>query len=223
MICIPIIAKNTDEALKKIVRANTMADMLELRLDMMESFHLEDMLRVAAKPVIVTYRSKKEGGRGSDDYEVHARYLLNAMEKGADFVDVEYGMPLAFRRVLFERQGSSRVIISTHLVDATPSWEKLEDIFKKLAGMEADIVKIITRAVTPEDNLRVLNLIPMAQKRGIKIITLCMGPMGRMSRIASPLIGGYLTFASLEKGEESADGQIPAIQMRKILETLTGW
>ena len=197
-----------------------MADMLELRLDMMESFHLEDMFRVASKPVIVTYRSKKEGGRGSDDYEAHSRYLLNAIEKGADFVDVEYGMPLAFRRRFFERQGSFRVIISTHLMDATPSSERLEDIFRKLAATEADVIKIITRAVTPEDNIRVLNLIPMAQKLGVKIITFCMGPVGRISRIASPLVGGYLTFASLEKGEESADGQIPAIQLRKILGTL---
>ncbi len=31
MLCVPIIAENTDEALKKIARANKTADMLELR------------------------------------------------------------------------------------------------------------------------------------------------------------------------------------------------
>jgi 3-dehydroquinate dehydratase/shikimate dehydrogenase len=44
--------------------------------------------------------------------------------------------------------------------------------------------------------------------------------MGRISRIASPLFGGYLTFASLEEGEESADGQIPVTEMKRILDIL---
>ena len=68
MLCIPIVARNTEEALDKIARANILADMLELRLDVMESFRLEDILPRASKPVIATYRSKKEGGKGSADY-----------------------------------------------------------------------------------------------------------------------------------------------------------
>ena len=96
-----------------------------------------------------------------------------------------------------------------------------EDIFKELAATGADIVKIVTRARVPGDNIRVLGLIPIAQKIGIRIITFCMGPIGKISRIASPLFGGYLTFASLEKGEESADGQIPVTEMKKILEILS--
>jgi len=220
MICIPIIAKTTGEAREKIARANPMADMLEFRLDVMESFRVEEMVRVASKPVIVTHRSIKEGGKGVADYETRTRYLLNAIEKGADFVDVEYSMPQEFRRRFLEGRGSFGVIISTHLLDGTPSRKKLEDIFRTLAATGADIVKIVTRARAPEDNLHVLDLIPIAQKVGVKIIAFCMGPMGRISRIASPLFGGYLTFASLEEGQESADGQIPIIQMKDILKAL---
>jgi 3-dehydroquinate dehydratase len=47
-----------------------------------------------------------------------------------------------------------------------------------------------------------------------------MGEKGRISRIASPLLGGYLTFASLDQGEESADGQIPIKKMREMMERL---
>jgi 3-dehydroquinate dehydratase type I len=222
MICVPIIAKNTGEALETIARANTVADMLELRLDVMESFCLEDMVREAAKPVIVTYRSKEEGGRGSADYETIAHYLLRAIEKGAGFVDVEYRMPLEFRQRLLTRHGSFGVIISVHLLDGTPSRKELEGIFRALAATGADVVKIVTRARAPEDNLRVLGLIPIARDLSVNIIALCMGPMGRISRIASPLLGGYLTFASLEQGQESADGQIPVIEMGDILKALKG-
>ena len=221
MICIPIIAKNTDEALEKIVRANLKADMLEFRLDVMESFRLEDMIQLASKPVIVTYRSKKEGGNGSADYAMQTRYLFNAVEAEVDFVDVEYSMPPEFRRRIFRDRGRSKIIASVHLLRATPSNEKLEEIFRNLTATGADIVKIVTRAQRPVDNLRVMNLIPSATGMGLNIIALCMGEKGRISRIASPLLGGYLTFASLDQGEESADGQMPVKEMRKMLERLS--
>ena len=221
MICIPIIARSSEAALEKIMRANPISDMLEIRLDGMESFHLEDMLETASKPVIVTYRSKKEGGKGSAEYRTLTRYLLDAIKAGAQFVDVEFSMPLEYRERIFKGRGSTRIILSFHLLNGTPGQEKLEDMLEKMAARGADIVKIVTRARAMEDNLRVLNLIPMARRLGIQIITFCMGPMGRISRIASPLLGGYLTFASLAEGEESAEGQIPLIEMRKILNLIS--
>jgi 3-dehydroquinate dehydratase type I len=221
MICVPIIAENTDEALKKIARANKTADMLELRLDLMGSFRLKEMIEMASKPVIVTYRSKKEGGKGTVGYGTQVRYLLGAIETGANFVDVEYRMPLEFREKIFQKKTSSKIIVSRHLLNGTPPLEKLEDLIRKMAATGADVVKIITRARAPEDNYCVLGLIAVAQRLGIKIITFCMGPVGRISRIAGPLFGGYLTFASLEEGQESADGQIPVQKTREILEILS--
>lgn len=221
MICIPIIAKNSETALEKIMRANPIADMLEIRLDGMESFRLEDMLETASNPVIVTYRSKREGGKGSAEYKTITRYLLDAVNAGAQFVDVEFSMPLKYRERIFEDRDTARIILSSHLLNGTPGREKLEDMLKKMAATGADIAKIVTRARAMEDNLRVLNLIPMAQRLGIQIITLCMGPMGRISRIAAPLLGGYLTFASLAEGEESADGQMPLIEMKKVINLMS--
>ena len=223
MICVPIIAKDTYGAVEKIARANMQADMIEVRLDMMESFDLEEILHAAERPVIVTYRSKKEGGKGWASYETQARYLLDAMAMGADFVDVEYSMPPEYRGKLFKANSSSNLIISKHLLNGTPSREKLEENFTNLAATGADIIKIVTRARNAEDNLRVLELIPFAWNLGVKIVTFCMGATGRLSRIVSPLLGGYLTFASLEQGEDSADGQMPVAEMRKMMETLTAW
>ena len=94
-------------------------------------------------------------------------------------------------------------------------------VFKNMVATGADIVKIVTRARAWEDNLRILELIPKARAMGVGIIAFCMGPLGRISRIACSLMGGYMTFASLEKGQESASGQIPAPDMKKILEMLS--
>jgi len=220
MFCIPIIAKNTDEAFEKIARASTLADMLEIRLDMMDMFDLHEIIKATSKPVLVTYRSKKEGGKGIEDPAARTDYILTAIQKGADLVDVELSLPRRWREKILDTEGRSRIVISTHINDGTPSQLDMEKIFKDCADTHSDIVKIVTRAESWADNLRVLELIPKAHDLGIKIIAFCMGPMGRISRIVSHLMGGYLTFASLEEGEESADGQIPIRQMKQIIDIL---
>lgn len=220
MICIPIMARNNSEALEKIARAELLADVLEIRLDVMESFDQKMIIQSTSKPVIITYRSKREGGSGSADSQTQTHYLLDAIKSGADFVDVEYSMPLEFRHKIFQRRSSSAIIVSAHLRNGTPPREKLKGIFRRMAAMGADVVKIVTLARRPEDNLEVLNLIPLADKMGVKIIAFCMGQMGRISRIFCLIMGSYLSFASLEKGEGSADGQITIKEMRKILEVI---
>ncbi len=221
MICIPIIARNNAEAINKMNEAAPLADMMEIRLDLMESFSLKDIIQKASRPVIVTYRSKKEGGNGLARYETRVRHLLNAVELGADFVDVEFSMPQIYRQEIFKTKGSSRLIISAHLSRQTPSQKSLEDTFRKMAATGADIVKIITYARDPEDILRVLGLIPLAKRLGIKIIAFCMGPSGRLSRIFTLVMGGFLSFASLEEGQESASGQIPIHEMKEMLKSIS--
>jgi 3-dehydroquinate dehydratase type I len=218
MFCIPIIARNTEEALKKIASANTLADILEIRLDLMESFNLQKIIKATSKPLLVTYRSVKEGGKGNSDPETHADYIFTAIQEGADLVDVELSLPLKWRKKIFDARGESVIVISKHINEGTPSRGDLERIFRECTAAEADIVKIVTMAHAWEDSLRVLELIPKAHDLGVKIIAFCMGHMGRISRVFSHLMGSYLTFISLEGGQESAAGQIPVIEMKKILE-----
>ncbi len=221
MICIPIMARNTSDAFQKMALASTFGDLMEVRLDVMESFDLREIIRAASKPVIITYRSQKEGGMGRASYGELLDYLKAAVRLGADYVDVEYAIPLEHRRLLFEERGNSKLILSKHFCNGTPSKEKLEDLFRKMAATGADVVKIVTYAGDLADNLTVLGLIPLAEKMGVEIVALCMGPSGRISRVACPLLGGAFTFASLEKGQESASGQVPAKEMKMMLEALS--
>jgi 3-dehydroquinate dehydratase type I len=221
MICIPIMARNTSDALRKMAQASTFGDLMEVRLDVMESFDLREIIKAASKPVIITYRSQKEGGMGRASRGELLDYLKEAVRLGADYVDVEYAIPLEHRRLLFAEGGNSKLILSKHFRNGTPSKEKLEDLFRKMAATGADVVKIVTHAGDLADNLTVLGLIPLAEKLGVEIVALCMGPLGRISRVACPLLGGAFTFASLKKGEESASGQVPATEMKMMLEALS--
>ncbi len=221
MICIPIMAWDTSDAIRKMAEASIFGDLMEVRLDVMEAFDLDKIMTAASKPVIMTYRSKKEGGAGGAPYGERVDYLREAARLGADFVDVEYALSPEHRRPLFAERGSARLILSKHFTNGTPSKKTLTNLFIKMADTGADVVKIVTHARTPADNLTVLGLIPLAEKMGVEIVALCMGPLGRISRVACPLLGGAFTFASLTRGQESASGQMTVKEIEMILEVLS--
>ena len=221
MFCVPVLAKNTEEVLEMMTEAAPMADIMEVRLDLMESFELGTIIRAAAKPLLVTYRSDREGGRGKIDPDAVAGSLITALQEGAELIDVELSMERKYRERIFNFRGKSRIIVSTHINDCTPSRQALEKIFEESVSAGGDIVKIVTMAQRWDDNFRVLELIPEARDKGIDIIAFCMGPLGRISRIFSLLMGAHMTFVSLEKGLESASGQIPITEMKRILEFFT--
>ena len=218
MLCIPIIAQDTEGAVNKISEAEKHADICELRLDLMESFQLDQIIKAANKPVIVTCRSEKEGGKGVADPSVVADLLFAAAHENADYIDVELSMPDELREKIIQNKGNSQIIISTHIMDNTPSNDELDILLENSIRANGDIVKIVTMANSHDDNLRMLDLVSRAHARGIKIIAFCMGAAGRMSRVFSLLMGGYLAFTSLETGEESAPGQIPVNEMKYLLD-----
>ena len=83
-------------------------------------------------------------------------------------------------------------------------------------------MKIVTFAKTAEDNLVTLSLIPYARKHSPEIISLCMGDKGRVSRAIAPLLGNYLSFATLEPEGQSAPGQFTVYEMKQINELFKG-
>ena len=77
-------------------------------------------------------------------------------------------------------------------------------------------MKIVTTAKTLEDNLITLNLVSYASQRSEKIISFCMGEKGGISRAVAPLMGSFLSFATLEKTGQSAPGQFTVQEMKQI-------
>ena len=219
MICVSIIARDNETALKKMREAGDKAliDMFEIRLDLMETFDIAELIHGAPKPLLVTYRSKGEGGAGSANPETRTTYLVKAADEGAALVDVEWRHPPHLREKIFHAGGRDRIVLSAHFCDGTPEMAELEDILEAGMRTEAGIIKIVTHANQWEDNLRVLQLIPKAHDKGTRIAAFCMGRPGRISRVFSHMMGGYLTFVSLGAGQESASVQIDIGDLETIL------
>jgi 3-dehydroquinate dehydratase type I len=220
-ICVPIMAENVESALVKMERAFPAADILELRIDRIGDVNLKRLLKRKKENILVTNRRKDEGGNFSGKEAERVALLKEAVSLGAGYVDIEARTDSALihelKEAIRERGQRTKLIVSHHDLLGTPGMRTLRKKLDECVELGADVVKIVTSARSMEDNLRVLSLIASGQKKGVDVIAFCMGEMGRVSRVMAPLLGSRLTFASLDRGEESAPGQFTAEEMRKIL------
>lgn len=232
MICIPITAKTQADALQQIESSISRADVLELRMDLILDGDLNTLIKscksckISVK-IMVTNRRKGSSLVGESSDEVQRIGLLKeAVGFGVDYVDIEiYTSEPLLKEVLSMAAvhgNRTKVIISHHDFSGTPSIESLKTIFYDCVHLGGNIVKIVTFANSPEDNLTVLSLIPYARKENQNIIAFCMGEQGRASRVMAPLLGSYLSFASLVRGVESAPGQLTVDEMDKAMRIISG-
>ena len=223
MICIPITAKTTDEALEKMGRASSLADLVEIRIDRMREVDLARLLMPPRPPVIVTNRRRQEGGGFAGTEEERISLLAEAARLGADYVDIEIATAPSLKEELRHActQSGTKRIASWHDFSGTPPADLLRMRLTDGMADGAAIVKMVTLALDASDNLRLLELIPHARRMGQDITAFCMGEKGKFGRIAAHLLGGAISYASRKKGEASASGQLTADQMREILRIIS--
>lgn len=216
MICVPITASTMESALQEIREAEKVADILELRLDCLEDHDLVRILSARKKPIIVTNRKREEGGKFSGSESDRLALLEEAILQGADYVDVEWscGRKILNRFRDLTLGTKTRIITSWHDFKQTPG--NLTELYTAIRTAGTDIIKIVTQANSINDNLKIFDLISQAEEDEQDIIAFCMGSYGEISRILSPLLGGFLTFGALQEGKESAPGQIEARLMRDV-------
>lgn len=200
MICV-IIARQTIEAVQAEHRrlAAQGAGLVELRLDYLEGpLELERLLADRPTPVIVTCRHAGDGGRWPGSPSERLAVLRRAVELGADYVDLEEDAAAAIGR-----QGPTRRIVSRHDFQATP--DDLTAIHQRLAALDADVVKLVTTAQHPQDNLRLLEL---ARDAKLPTVAFAMGEIGMPSRILAGRFGAPWTYAPADRSQAVAPGQL---------------
>ncbi len=207
MICVSITAETNAAAQEALRAAADAGDIAEWRLDYLEE--PPDLERVLARkpcPVICTNRPVREGGRAVGSEARRIETLRQAAACGADYVDIELDSAH-----LLPDAGPARRIVSYHNFAETP--ENLPEVLARIKAAGADIAKLATYANSLSDNARMLELVRGADP---PVIGVCMGELGQASRILTCRFGGFLTFASLAPGAESAPGQVPAEEMRRF-------
>jgi 3-dehydroquinate dehydratase type I len=164
------------------------------------------------KLTIVNFPNKNFGATTE---QTERLFLLHkAIEFGADFIDIDFGADKKFLKQFLEK-GKTKIILSRHYFESTPALPRLLQLLSEMVRQPCDVVKIVTFANLEQDNDTILALIPAAKKCGKQIIAFCMGPKGKKSRIQCIKMGALLTFASLERGKESAAGQLTIDELKK--------
>ena len=208
MICISI---GREEQLAAVLDAG--ADLIELRLDLMgrEVAALYSRIPKEVRTVVTC----RPGGLSDEE---RSKLLLEAMERGASYVDLELDAPAAYLDPLLEKASAHgcEVIISHHDFERTPEKEDLVRLLKQCYERGAAVAKIAAAASGRED---VLNLISLYGLPGRKVV-LGMGESGRITRVLAPYLGAEFTFASLGSGQETAPGQLDLDQLKSIYQSI---
>jgi 3-dehydroquinate dehydratase type I len=170
-------------------------------------------------PVVATNRPKREGGSFEGTEDQRLEILGKAVDAGAEWVDMEDWVEEG--RLRAPCGLNARLLLSHHDFSRTPDRLALRRLAETMARKDPDAIKIVTYAQSPEDGLRVLELIPFCrQELGMEVVAFAMGPMGRWSRLVSPLLGSLWAYVRLPELSPAAEGQFSAAEMRALLQHL---
>ncbi|QGJ69770.1 Shikimate dehydrogenase [Planctomycetales bacterium 10988] len=206
MICVSIGYPKAKELLAKhrrLVKAGV--ELVEWRLDCLEeSIDCSALIAKRPGPIVVTARRPIDGGRFSGAESERLAWLKDAISAEPEYVDLEDEIAGSITR-----SGSTKRIVSHHDFEKTP--ENLLEMHEQMAELDPDIIKLATLAISPHDNLRMLQLVKTSE---VPTVGLCMGEIGVPSRILGKKFGSPLTYAAASTEEPLGPGQISWEQMR---------
>jgi len=191
----------------------------ELRLDYLRDLNqlesgLHRMLaRLRYPQTIATCRRVEAGGRFQGSVEEQIDVLAAAARAGCQWVDLEVESVNALRNPPFKGLAPAKVIVSYHNYHNTPA---LGAIYRRLARLPVEVIKIASHARQLQDNLKVLNLLKANRRRHPALVALAMGNSGICSRVLAFRWGSAFTYASAGNHNAVAGGQLAAESMRSI-------
>jgi 3-dehydroquinate dehydratase / shikimate dehydrogenase len=209
-LCISVRAKSSEELFEKIVRAEELADVIEVRFDSLEGENLVEIAkRISAtgKNFLLTFRPAEQGGLR--ELQVEERKNFWSQVPNSKWADAE---PDIIEDV--EERGFEKLICSYHASSNTVA--NIRQIFALLADTKAEILKIVVPSAAAVDAIPVWNLLQSANDLNKKIVPIAMGEAGKWTRILGSAHGSFMTFASLEAGSETAPGQISAADSLEV-------
>ena len=226
-ICVPLTGGGMPALLSEISYVKSLpADLFEWRVDhYFGSFSealraLRDGLSHA--PLLVTVRTKAEGGKSELPPEAYEAFLSGLLDQGGfQLLDIELSCGEERVRRLIEkcREKSVRVVLSRHCFAHTPAEDEIVRTLVRMKELGADLPKMAVMPKTSQDVLTLLSATLRASQMIGPVITMAMGDLGKLSRVSGQAFGSCVTFAAGQ--EASAPGQIGAEDLRAILEDLS--
>lgn len=215
-------------------------DALELRVDLLSpdgrlpttptvpdvafvATQLASLRQRSTLPIVFTVRTVSQGGMCPDEAKDAIFQLMElGVKSGCEYVDLENRWSTRRMREFVNIKQSTKIICSWHDHSGALQWESEEAVERYKSACEfGDVVKIVAKANSLLDNLAMLRF-RETFKDGPPLMTMNVGPEGRLSRILSPVFGpvthpalpassapGQLSFAQVQTGLHLV-GRLPA-------------
>jgi 3-dehydroquinate dehydratase-1 len=212
-----ICAVVTSSDIRGLKQVEPLVDLFEVRIDLIGDGWV-DLPKSITKPWIACNRMVDEGGHWTGSEARRIEQLLHAIELGASIVDIELRAK-NLENIVQVIKKRAQCLISSHDLEKTPSLDEMKEVVRQQLKAGADIGKMVTTARSLEDNLTVLQLI--SEFPAVRLMAFAMGPLGGVSRVLCPLVGGDFTYAAIEQGKEAAQGQMTVKDLSQIYEMMT--
>lgn len=185
------------------------SDLVEFRLDLIWDSppgleRIEELIRGFEGRSVLTWRTEKHGGAGSDPPDE----LLLSLARLPGIVDVEY--EFALRGIL-----TGNAIYSWHDPTGTPEYGKLAEVARML--LSKGLAKVVTLARDELEAYRVLKLYKGIDHGG-RLAAFSMGERASFSRRVAVFLGSPLIYSFI--GNAAAPGQLTlreAVLLRELL------
>ena len=233
-VILPIVEHTEAAILEKAAQFSTLpADCVEWRADWFESFQSPaaiarcvQKLRVALrdKLLLVTFRTKAEGGEQALS---HSEYLTSSEPDPRYRLRRPAGHRVLHRRGRPARTGGAgtfrRDNSGMFQPRLLPRLRPAAELVSRMVQMQqagADLPKL---AVMPQCRTDVLELLAATAEMAdlhpeTPVITMSMGALGAVSRLAGETFGSAMTFAN--PGQASAPGQVSLNIVNEVLDAL---
>ncbi|MBQ2991465.1 MAG: type I 3-dehydroquinate dehydratase [Clostridia bacterium] len=231
-ICIPVMGADIGQIAQAAERAQrARADLIELRIDSLapspsaqEAIDACGCVRQHAPgtPLLFTQRTVRDGGRGSADAAAYEALLTEiCAQRAADAVDCELsvGEEAFVRIVRAAHEAGMAVVGSSHEFGHIGDMERAGQWLLAQKRLGADVLKAAVMTHTKAEAMQAAWVMTRtAEKLDAPVIAIAMGAAGVITRIGAQCMGSCLTFGTA--GDASAPGQMDALELRRVLETV---
>ena len=199
------------------LRADLLADPAQVRAA------LTAVRAASSLPLLLTYRSTTEGGKGAGHGQGYEDYLASLLQLRLPVAAVDIEMAcLASKALVAEaKAGGYDVVGSCHDFTATPSAAQIAEKLAQITAAGADITKVAYMPRTAQDVAALRHAAHdfAGAYPHQPLIAISMGQLGAPSR--TDLVN-CLTFATIADGAASAPGQATIAYVRAWLENTPG-
>jgi len=227
-ICVPVMGKKKEDIYAAAIEAvkRKSVNIVEWRADDFEDVFkksavsevLENLRKILGNiPLLVTFRTRAEGGRCEASSEAYFDFLETVTASGkADMLDIELLAGDIAEALEKAKSAGLVTVVSNHEFFKTPSKQCIVQRLRQMERLGADIAKMAVMPEKAEDVLTLLSATLEAKEvLSCPIVTMSMGQLGLVSRLCGQQFGSAITFGLA--GEASAPGQIDADSLYAVL------